>query len=152
MESRVKITSDREMSIESLLNAPVALVWKVFTEPEHIASWWGPEGFTNTIDKMDVRPGGVWEFTMHGPDGKDYKNKAVYIAIAPFRKIMFDHFAPNFKTSIDFTEQNDQTQISWNMLFETSELFNIVVKTFKADEGLEQNITKLKAYLAILRQ
>ena len=150
MENKVNIVGDREMKIESVLNVPIALVWKVFTDPVHIAKWWGPAGFTNTIDKMDVRPGGEWELTMHGPDGKNYRNKAVYLEIIPFSKISFDHFAPNFKTTINFEVQSDQTSISWQMLFETADLFNIVVKTFKADEGLEQNITKLKDYLASL--
>jgi len=150
MENKVNIVSDREMKIESVLNVPLALVWRVFTDPVHIAKWWGPAGFTNTIDKMDVRPGGEWELTMHGPDGKNYRNKAVYLEIIPFNKISFDHFAPNFKTTINFEVQSDQTRISWQMLFETADLFNIVLKTFKADEGLEQNITKLKDYLASL--
>ena len=150
MENKVNIVGDREMKIESVLNVPIALVWKVFTDPVHIAKWWGPAGFTNTIDKMDVRPGGEWELTMHGPDGKNYRNKAVYVEIIPFSKISFDHFAPNFKTTINFEVQSDQTRISWQMLFDTAELFDVVVKTFQADEGLEQNITKLKDYLASL--
>ena len=150
MENKVNIVGDREMKIESVLNVPIALVWKVFTDPVHIAKWWGPAGFTNTIDKMDVRPGGEWELTMHGPDGKNYRNKAVYLEIIPFSKISFDHFAPNFKTTINFEVQSDQTRISWQMLFDTAELFDVVVKTFQADEGLEQNITKLKDYLASL--
>jgi len=150
MENKVNIVGDREMKIESVLNVPIALVWKVFTDPVHIAKWWGPAGFTNTIDKMDVRPCGEWELTMHGPDGKNYRNKAVYLEIIPFSKNSFDHFAPNFKTTINFEVQSDQTRISWQMLFETAELFDVVVKTFKADEGLEQNITKLKDYLASL--
>ena len=150
MENKVNIVGDREMKIESVLNVPIALVWKVFTDPVHIAKWWGPAGFTNTIDKMDVRPGGEWELTMHGPDGKNYRNKAVYVEIIPFSKISFDHFAPNFKTTINFEVQSDQTRISWQMLFETADLFDVVVITFKADEGLEQNITKLKDYLASL--
>ena len=150
MENKVNIVGDREMKIESVLNVPIALVWKVFTDPVHIAKGWGPAGFTNTIDKMDVRPGGDWELTMHGPDGKNYRNKAVYLEIIPFSKISFDHFAPNFKTTINFEVQSDQTRISWQMLFDTAELFDVVVKTFQADEGLEQNITKLKDYLASL--
>ncbi|HET7152473.1 MAG TPA: SRPBCC domain-containing protein, partial [Candidatus Kapabacteria bacterium] len=74
-------TSDREIITMRLLNAPRELVWKVWTEPEHIAKWWGPNGFTNTIRKMDVRVGGEWLFTMHGPDGTDYPNKTVYTKV-----------------------------------------------------------------------
>jgi uncharacterized protein YndB with AHSA1/START domain len=70
-------TKDREITISRTLNAPVELVWEVWTKPEHIANWWGPNGFTNTISKMDVNPGGEWSLTMHGPDGTDYKNESI---------------------------------------------------------------------------
>ena len=70
--------ANRELGITRVLKAPRELVWKVWTDPEHIKHWWGPNGFTNTIFKMDVRPGGVWEFIMHGPDRTDYKNKHIY--------------------------------------------------------------------------
>lgn len=71
-------TADREIVISRLIHAPRELVFKVWTDPKHVAHWWGPNGFTNTIHEMDVRPGGVWRFIMHGPDGVDYPNKIVY--------------------------------------------------------------------------
>src|SRR6476619_6190718 len=55
-------TSDRELLLTRTLNAPIELVWEVFTNPEHIKNWWGPNGFTNTINQMDVKPGGTWDF------------------------------------------------------------------------------------------
>lgn len=53
-------TKDRELLITRTLNAPVELVWEVWSKAEHIAQWWGPNGFTNTITKMDFTPGGEW--------------------------------------------------------------------------------------------
>ncbi|EMO29454.1 toxin-antitoxin system, toxin component domain protein [Leptospira interrogans serovar Bataviae str. HAI135] len=50
----------------------------MWTEPEHVIHWWGPKGFTNTFETMDVRPGGIWKFIMHGPDGTDYPNLIVF--------------------------------------------------------------------------
>ncbi len=147
MESQVNSTADRKLQIERTLNAPVKLVWEVFTQPEHIVNWWGPNGFTNTIYTMDVRPGGEWDFMMHGPDGTDYKNRAFYQEIIPFKKIVFSHFAPNFTTTIEFEEKGDQTELRWHMLFESVELFQAVVKAHKADKGLEENIEKLNVYL-----
>jgi uncharacterized protein YndB with AHSA1/START domain len=144
-------TADRELYIERALNAPVELVWEVFTKPEHIANWWGPNGFTNTIFTMDVRVGGVWDFVMHGPDGKDYKNRSVYQEIVPFKKIVFDHLAPNFTTTIEFESIGDKTELKWHMLFETAELFEAVVKAHNAAEGLKQNIDKLNIYLEGLK-
>jgi len=142
-------TSDRELIITRLLNAPRELVWDVFTTPEHIKNWWGPNGFTNTIDKMDVKPGGEWEFIMHGPDGTDYKNKSIYKEIVRPERIVFEHVSgPKFIATITFTAEGNKTHLKWHMLFESAEQFQQVVKTFKADEGLKQNIVKLEEYLA----
>lgn len=145
-------TKDRELVITRTLNAPTELVWEAFTSPEHVANWWGPDGFTNTIYTMDVKPGGLWELVMHGPDGTDYKNKSVYKEIVPLKKIVFDHFNPDFTTTIQFEDLGEQTHIRWHMLFNTAEEFIQVVRTFKADEGLKQNIERLNAYLAGVKQ
>ena len=141
-------TADRELVITRLLNAPKELVWEVFTTPGHIKNWWGPNGFTNTIDKMDVKPGGIWEFVMHGPDGTNYKNKSIYKEIVKHERIVFEHVTgPKFTTTITFTPEGKKTMLKWHMLFESKEEFIQVVKTFKADEGLKQNIEKLEKYL-----
>ena len=144
MESNTK---DREISITRTLNAPIDLVWEAWTTPEHIAQWWGPNGFTNTISKMDVQPGGEWLLVMHGPDGTDYENKSIFKEIIPHKKIVFDHVAPNFTATIEFQAQGDKTFLTWYMLFESAELFIQMVKTFKADEGLKQNVEKFQTYL-----
>ncbi|GAB3909405.1 SRPBCC family protein [Mucilaginibacter boryungensis] len=141
-------TKDRELLITRTLNAPVELVWEVWSKAEHIAQWWGPNGFTNTITKMDFTPGGEWDLVMHGPDGTDYKNKSVFTQIIPFKKIVYEHVSsPKFVATITFEAQGEQTLINWHMLFETAEQFIQVVKTFKADEGLKQNLEKLDTYL-----
>jgi uncharacterized protein YndB with AHSA1/START domain len=152
MEIPKSNTQDRELVLSRTLNAPVALVWEVWTKPEHIVNWWGPHGFTNTINTMDVFPGGEWDLVMHGPDGTDYKNKSIFKEIIPFKKIVFEHISPRFVATIDFQEQGEQMLINWHMLFETTEEFIRVVKTFKADEGQKQNIEKLNAYLAGLKE
>ena len=145
-------TKDRELLISRTLNAPVELVWEAWTKPEHIANWWGPNGFTNTITKMEIQPGGEWDLVMHGPDGTDYKNKSVFKEIIPFKKIVYDHVSgPKFTATITFEAQGEQTLLNWHMLFETAEQFIQVVKTFKADEGLKQNIEKLNVYLSGLQ-
>ena len=148
MESKATNTSDRELIITRKLDAPVELVWEVWTNPEHIVNWWGPNGFTNTITKMDMVEGGEWDLVMHGPDGMDYKNKSIFKEIIPLKKIVYEHVSgPRFVATIQFEEQGEQTMLKWHMLFETAEQFIQVVKTFKADEGLKQNIEKLNSYL-----
>jgi len=141
-------TADREIIISRVLNAPVELVWDVWTKPEHIKNWWGPNGFTNTVFEMNVRVGGTWDFIMHGPDGKDYKNKSVYKEIVKYKRIVFEHISgPHFVATIEFEKQGPKTFLKWRMVFDSKEEFLHVIKTFKADEGLKQNIHKLEGYL-----
>jgi uncharacterized protein YndB with AHSA1/START domain len=152
MESKKTDTKDRELLISRKLNAPVDLVWEAWIQPEHIANWWGPDGFTTTISKMDMRPGGEWNLVMHGPDGTDYDNKSIFREIVPLKKIVYEHVTyPWILATITFEDQGEQTWINWHMLFESAEVFLQVVKTYKADKGLEQNIAKLDAYLSKLK-
>jgi uncharacterized protein YndB with AHSA1/START domain len=149
MENQKSNTADREIRLSRLVNAPIDLVWEVWTNPEHIKEWWGPNGFTNTINKMDVRENGEWDLIMHGPDGTDYKNKSIFKEIIKHEKIVYEHISsPKFVATISFKAQNEKTLIDWHMLFETKEQFIQVVKTFKADEGLRQNMEKLDNYLS----
>ena len=141
-------TSSRELSAERILNAPRQLVWQVWTEPNHIAKWWGPNGFTNTIESMDVRGGGQWKFIMHGPDGTDYRNLITYIEIKEPELIVYEHGpSPKFTVTVNFEEIEGKTKITMKSLFETAEVLENIIKTFKADEGMKQNLIKLMDYL-----
>jgi|SRR5579871_3095934 len=140
--------SERELSITRVINAPRGLVWKVFTEKEHIKNWWGPEGFTNTIHSMDVKTNGHWSFIMHGPDGKDYPNEIVYVEVVRPEKIVFDHTTgPKHRTTITFEARHQKTILHFKMLFATAAIKEETIKTYKADIGLTQNIDKLEMYL-----
>jgi uncharacterized protein YndB with AHSA1/START domain len=148
MENKNSGTHDRELIITRMLNAPVELVWEVWTKPEHNAQWWGPDGFTNTIAKMDVTPGGEWDLVMHGPDGTDYENKSIFRVVEPLEKIVYEHISyPHFISIITFEAQGEQTFITWHMLFDSVEEFIKIVKTYWAGEGLKQNIEKLSRYV-----
>lgn len=150
MENITTDTINKGFSITRLLPAPVELVWRVWTSPEHIANWWGPEGFTNTIHVMEVKAGGEWRLTMHGPDGKRYPNKSTFEEIIPEQKIIFRHFNPDYLATILFEAKGKQTLLNWTMAFETEGLFETVVKVFKADKGLEENVAKLEKYLTTM--
>ncbi len=143
-------TQSRSMQTNSTFTVPVQLMWEVWTNPEHIVNWWGPNGFTNTIDTMDVKEGGEWKFTMHGPDGTNFPNKSIYKEIIPFKKIVFEHFNPHFIATVIFDSQGDKTFMDWSLLFDTVEMRDIIVKVHKADEGQKQNIEKLHHYLSTL--
>jgi uncharacterized glyoxalase superfamily protein PhnB/uncharacterized protein YndB with AHSA1/START domain len=142
-------TSNRELGISRLLNAPRELVWEVWTDPEHIQHWWGPTGFKNSITKMDVKPEGVWDFIMHGPDGTDYKNKHIYKEVIKPEKLVLEHVtAPKFRMTVTFEEQGNKTLVSIHSVFESAEQLRDVIKVFKADEGMKQNVDKLEAYIS----
>ena len=140
--------SGREQRTSLLLDAPVSLVWEVWTRPEHIRHWWGPDGFTNTIEKMQVEAGGEWNFIMHGPDGKDYPNRTIFRELIRHRKIVHEHFDPNFIAIIEFKPQGDKALLNWYKLYETRELFEIVEHHHKATDGFKQTVEKLRAYLS----
>jgi PhnB protein len=138
----------RELSISRLINAPRELVWEVWTHPEHIQHWWGPTGFKNTIAKMDVRPDGEWDFIMHGPDGTDYKNKHIYKEIVKPEKLVLEHItAPKFRMTVTFEEKGNKTLVSIHSVFESAEQLREVIRVFKADEGMKQNIDRLEVYV-----
>jgi uncharacterized protein YndB with AHSA1/START domain len=151
MEKTNNDTANRVLRITKVLSAPIDLVWKVWTNPEHIVNWWGPNGFTNAIHKMDFQERGEWILTMHGPDGTDYPNRSIFKEIIPFKKIMFEHFNPHFITTILFESTGEETQIDWTGIFDTAEMRETVIKAHKADEGQKQNLERLEKYLSKLR-
>src|ERR1700761_3132189 len=105
MESNLKTPV---LHISRTLNAPVELVWEVFSNPEHIMQWWGPEGFTNTLEVMDLQPGGDWNFIMYGPNGMNFPNHSVFREIVPLEKIYFEHYNPHIMFTITFEAQGDK--------------------------------------------
>ncbi|HEX6774746.1 MAG TPA: SRPBCC domain-containing protein [Methylomirabilota bacterium] len=75
--------SDREIVTTRVLAWPRERVVRAWTDPDHLARWWGPKGFTNTFQEFDLRPGGRGQFVMHGPNGADYPNQSVKAAVDP---------------------------------------------------------------------
>lgn len=141
-------TTDRELRISRLFDAPIELVWEVWTDPEHLKNWWGPNGFTNTISVMDVQPGGQWALVMHGPDGTHYPNESIFTEVVKHQKIVYEHISdPRFLTTVEFEPRGQKTLMNWHMLFESREQFLRVVKQYGADEGLKQNVERLGNYL-----
>jgi len=141
-------TADREIVATRVVDAPREHVFEMFTDRQHVARWWGPKGFTSTIDEMDVRPGGVWRFVMHGPDGTDYKNKIVYDEIARPERLVYTHTGgAQFQATATFTSYGEKTVLAMRMLFESSRERDRVVKKFGAIEGLSQTLDRLEAYV-----
>ncbi len=148
------LVGDREIAAVRIFDAPRDLVWKVWTEPEHIAKWWGPKGFTTTTYSMDVRPGGVWRFVMHGPD-RDYQNKITYLEVVKPERLVYKHGGEkevepvNFQVTVTFMEQDRKTRVDMRMVFPSANARDYVIKTYGAVEGLNQTLGRLEEYLAV---
>jgi uncharacterized protein YndB with AHSA1/START domain len=149
-------TADREISATRVFDAPRALVFDAWTDPKHVAQWWGPSGFTTTTEAMDVRPGGEWRFVMHGPDGRDYRNKIVYLEVVRPERLVYKHRGDeghepvDFHVTITFAEAGGKTTVHMVMLFPTPALREHVIKEYGAAEGLTQTLGRLREYLAQL--
>lgn len=146
-------TGVREISVTRLVNATRDHVFDAFTDRAHISNWWGPHGFTTTTHEMDVRPGGVWRFIMHGPDGADYVNKITYREVVRSERLIYDHEGEEdiadqkFQASMTLTKEGSNTRITLRMLFATPKQREDMVK-FGAVEGGDQTLERLAAHLA----
>lgn len=143
----------RQLVFSRLLDAPVKLVWKVWTDPEHIKLWWGPDGFRNTIQKMDMKPEGEWHLIMHGPDGTDYEIRSVFIEVIKHKKIVYKQLNQfRYIATIEFEERGNKTFLIWQMLFESKEYLIEAAKTYGVDTGFVQNAERLVSYLSTVNQ
>jgi len=140
----------REIAATRIYNAPRALVWKVWTDPEHIEKWWGPIGFTTTTKEFDLRPGGVWNHIMHGPDGTDYRNDITYVAVTEPERLEYEHGpSPVFNVTVTFDEEPEgKTRLTMRMVFSTVEERDRTIEKFGAVEGLKQTLGRLEDYLS----
>jgi len=115
-------TADREFVHSRLIDAPRERVFKAIIEPDHLARWWGPNGFTSTFEVFDPRPGGAWRFVLHGPDGANYPNENVFVEIAPPERVVIEHVAEphHFLLTITLAAQGNKTLVGWRQLFDTA--------------------------------
>ena len=150
------VTNDREIIATRILKAPRELVFEVWTNPNHVVHWFGPKGFTNTIHEMSVKPGGVWRFIMHGPDGTDYPNKIIFKEVVKPSLLSFDHGwdveditndPRTFDVTINFVAKGNTTEVIMKMVFKSKEVKDEVVEKHGAIEGNKQMMDKLEVYL-----
>ncbi|HYM30613.1 MAG TPA: SRPBCC family protein [Candidatus Cybelea sp.] len=147
-------TADREIVITRVFDAPRERVFAAWTDPEHIGNWWGPNGFTVTTHSMDMRPGGVWRFVMHGPDGRDYKNRIVYDEIVKPERVVYRHDGGEdvepvqFQTFVTFEDVGGKTRLTMRAVFPTAAERDRVAKEYGAVEGSKQTLARLAAHLA----
>ena len=146
-----KSNSDNELRLVRVFDAPVKLVWEVWTEDKHIVNWWGPRGFTLTTKSKNVRPGGKWIYTMHGPDGTDYPNITTYYEVIEHSKLVYDHGANEeqealFRVTVTFEESGNQTVMDMTMTMKSAEAARQIQQHIK-DAGGNATWDRLGEYL-----
>jgi uncharacterized protein YndB with AHSA1/START domain len=138
-----------------VFDAPRELVFAAFTDPKHLAAWWGPDGFTTTTSRFEFRKGGVWRFVMHGPDGRDYQNLITFDEIIAPERIVYRHGGGGddvepvrFNTTLTFEDLGGKTRLTWHGTFPSAEERARVIKEYGADKGLMQTMARLAEYVA----
>jgi uncharacterized protein YndB with AHSA1/START domain len=141
--------STREFVHSRWIDAPRERVFRAFSDPAHLARWWGPNGFSSTFQEFDLRPGGAWRFVMHGPDGTDYSNESVFAEVQAPERIVFDHLSGHhFTMTLTFAEQGGGTLVGWRQVFDTAaERERIAPFVLQANE---QNLDRLAAQVALV--
>jgi uncharacterized protein YndB with AHSA1/START domain len=144
-------TPECEIISTRIFSFPRELVFRAWSEPDHLKNWWGPAGFTNTFIEFDFRVGGKWSFIMHGPDKGNYANECEFIKIEKPTLIAWKrHSKPLFQVVATFEDLiQDKTKVVFKMLFETADECN-KIKKFVVDKN-EENFDKLETELTRMK-
>jgi uncharacterized protein YndB with AHSA1/START domain len=112
--------ADRELEITRLIDAPRPVVFRAWSKPEHLARWWGPQGFTTIACQMDIRAGGAYRFGMRSPDGVEHWKRGVYREIVEPERIVFTfawedasgRAGHELLTTVTFVEEGAKTRLT----------------------------------------
>jgi Uncharacterized conserved protein len=119
-------------------------IFATFVNPERLAKWWGPSGFTNTFKKFQFTPGGTWSFVMHGPDGTNYPNESEFSEIIPNEKVVIRHHSqPNFTLTVHIAKSGEGSTVHWIQEFDNDEVAKKVAHIVEPSN--EQNLDRLVA-------
>jgi len=150
--------SDRELIISRIFDAPRALLWSAWTDPAQLAQWFGPDGFSITTHHMSVKPKGQWRFIMHGPDGRDYKNRIDFIEVKEPERLVYTHSGEEEDQDVEFQTittfeslDSNTTRLTMLSLFKTAADLKFVVENYGAEEGGKQTIGRLAEHLEKIR-
>lgn len=144
----MEVPPNQHQVIQTQRTVPFASdeVYAAFADPTRLAKWWGPKGFTNTFDIFDFRAGGIWKYTMHGPDGSNYRNESVFISLEPGKRIVIQHVSPpHFTLTVSLSPSETGTQLLWIQEFDDRRVAEAVRHI--AGPGNEQNLDRLQMHL-----
>jgi uncharacterized protein YndB with AHSA1/START domain len=127
-----------------MLSATPSEIFAALSDPDRVARWWGPAGFTNSIHQFEFVPGGAWRLTMRGPDGTDYPNESRFTRIEPDKGVEIEHLSGHhFLLAIDLHPGAGGTEVRWRQTFDTVEHYQRIA-AFLASAN-EQNLERLAA-------
>ncbi len=147
-------TADRELTLTRLFAAPRELVFRMWTDPQHVAQWWGPAGFTNPVCEMDVRPGGKLRIVMRAPDGTDYPMTGTVREVVAPERLVFTSAAIDEHgnalidglTIVTFTEQGGKTSLT--LQTHAIALAPIAARMLEGmDSGWRQSLDRLEEHV-----
>ena len=132
-----------EIYLTRIYDAPVKLVWDAWCDPKQAAQWWGPRGWSITTNSKDLRPGGTWDYIMHGPNGERFHNITKYHEVVENSRLVYDHGGndleergPLFRVTVVFTPmKDDKTQMEMTMALATAEAAEQTKKFIKQASG-----------------
>lgn len=112
--------AERELVVTRIFDAPRHLVFKAWTDPDHLARWWGPRGFTTISCAIDVRPGGTWFRCMRAPDGREHRKHGIYREITEPERLVFTYATedasgsagPETLVTVSFAEFGGKTRLT----------------------------------------
>lgn len=146
-----KATTDREIVVDRVIDAPRELVFEAFTEQAHIEQWWAPRGATT--QEMDVKPGGVWRYSQPGRGGSSNRFKIEFLEMDKPERLVYD-YGPDVedgpepvRTTVTFDDANGKTKVTLQLLFATAAEREQAVK-YGAIVGAMQALEELADYLA----
>ncbi len=125
-------------------NVPAEVLYKAFSQSEHIKNWWGPDGFTNTFYEFNFRDGGKWRFTMHGPDGKGYENESEFEVVKENELIIMHHISkPEYRSTFNFSANGkNASSLVWKMEFIEQKAYEALKNIIP--EKNEENLNRLE--------
>jgi uncharacterized protein YndB with AHSA1/START domain len=146
------VCKSNELRLIRIYDAPVDSVWSAWADTEQAAKWWGPRGFTISTHSKDLRQGGTWNYTMHGPDGTDYPNVTLYHEVETGKRMVYDHGGnedqpPLFKVTVEFKDLGDKTEMDMTMAFPSDEIAK-QMKQFIHEVGGHTTWDRLAEFLA----
>jgi uncharacterized protein YndB with AHSA1/START domain len=143
--------ADRAFIHSRRIDAAPERVFRAFSEPAHLARWWGPSGFTSTFEVFDLRPGGAWRFVLHGPDGTDYPNECVFVEVVVPERIVFEPLSGHhFEMTLTFeADAAGGTLVGWRQVFDSAAERERIAAV--VTEANEQNLDRLAAEVDNIR-